>query len=320
MVVALLCFLSFRWVKVACFAPTLVQKNRITPVGGTALALSSGAPFYEEERADESETNETKIVNPFYGVQQIQRLQGLSDDKRLALDKNKSRRLEKVQAWEQALRSNKTSWGERQAVKDAPIWATPEVLQGGFVSGTLLAELKEGDVPNQFYLTGPGLLELEGLLRSGCYRLQYPEHGALLMVAWLLNENQVDDAFQILVEIAPYFDRLRFYPDRAKTPLIMIGDPSNMFIASVDEVKEDISNLLRMETNVNVPRIRAKISHRRAIDDWLPLKWRMQQLWMETRGDHGIPGMRFPPGWWGRAMSLLLEFIRLADQDRQTNK
>lgn len=36
------------------------------------------------------------------------------------------------------------------------------------------------------------------------------------------------------------------------------------------------------------------IAHRRAIDDWLPIKWKMQQLWMETRGEDGIPGMRFP--------------------------
>ena len=314
MVVARLCFLSLLCVKVACFAPTPVQNNRITTIGGTVLALSSGGPF-EEERADESETNQTKMVDPFYGVQQIQRLKGLSDDKRLALDENKSRRLEKVQAWEQALRTNRTSWGERQAVKDAPIWATPEVLEGGFVSRTLLAELKEGNVPNEFYLTGPGLLELEELLRSGCFRLKYPEHGALLMVAWLLNENRADDAMQILEEIAPYFDRLRFYPDRSETALVMIGDPSELFVASVGEVKEDINNLLRVETNINVPRIRAKISHRRAIDDSLPMKWRMQQLWMETRGTDGIPGMRFPPGWSGRAMSLLLEFIRLAGQD-----
>ena len=73
MVVARLCFLSLLCVKAACFAPTPVQNNRITPIGGTALALSSGGPFYEDERADESETNETKIVNPFYCVHKIQR-------------------------------------------------------------------------------------------------------------------------------------------------------------------------------------------------------------------------------------------------------
>lgn len=72
MVVARLCFLSLLCIKMACFAPTRVQNNRITSIGGTVLAPSSGGPF-EEEKADESETNETKIVNPFYGVHRIQR-------------------------------------------------------------------------------------------------------------------------------------------------------------------------------------------------------------------------------------------------------
>ena len=87
------------------------------------------------------------------------------------------------------------NWGSRQAIRDVPVWATPRVLQGGFASGELLAQLQDTDfVANDYYLTPSGLLELSDLLDSGCYRLRVPEHGALLVVVWLLRNGKEEEA------------------------------------------------------------------------------------------------------------------------------
>lgn len=57
--------------------------------------------------------------------------------------------------------------GSRAPVLGVPVWATLEVLHGGFASGRLLAELKEGAVPNAWYFTPEGVQRLAQLLDTG---------------------------------------------------------------------------------------------------------------------------------------------------------
>ena len=58
--------------------------------------------------------------------------------------------------------------GSRGApVQGVPVWATLEVMHGGFASGCPLAELGEGAVPNAWYFTPEGVQRLAQLLDSG---------------------------------------------------------------------------------------------------------------------------------------------------------
>ena len=210
------------------------------------------------------------------------------------------------------------NWGDRQAVADAPVWATPRVLEGGFVSGELMAQLQDGDVRNEYYLTPEGLDKLDRLLKSKCYRIRVPEHGALLMVAWLLNNGQTEEAHAILKEIGPYFHRLRFYPE--DTSRVDSAAPlDSLFVRSVGEAINSIQKRLQMQASEYVPRFRMKNSQRKANLDWLPLKWKLLSFWTETCNGDGMPGECFPEGWGARALNLVCEFERLKQRDANTN-
>ncbi|MBC7806339.1 MAG: hypothetical protein H7145_09325 [Akkermansiaceae bacterium] len=126
--------------------------------------------------------------------------------------------------------------GSRTPVAQVPAWATLEVVQGGFATGALLAEgslqhheeillsrinpESSSTVPepsarariNRYYLSEAGMAELQHMLRTGNYRVDIPEEGALLVVAWLLQQDQAEAARRILDAIGPYLYRLRFYP------------------------------------------------------------------------------------------------------------
>jgi hypothetical protein len=101
--------------------------------------------------------------------------------------------------------------GERKVLKDAPVWATPKVLHGGFASGELLAagalsayeeqllatlttnDVQASDVSsrariNAFFLSAPGWAQLQQLLHSQNYQLELPEHGALLAIVTLFQQ------------------------------------------------------------------------------------------------------------------------------------
>ncbi len=127
--------------------------------------------------------------------------------------------------------------GQRQPYADMPTWVTPEVMRGGFASGQHAAggdwrthELalanRIGVTPtvartalNGLYLTREGLTELAGQLESGSYRVDVPEEGALVAMRWLLARGEHAMAAELVETIEPFFDRLRFFPRPAETPL-----------------------------------------------------------------------------------------------------
>lgn len=136
------------------------------------------------------------------------------------------------------MQTGAVSPGSRTPVADTPAWATLEVVTGGFATGRLLAEQPLDDVEqaqlaelpparpgdsdrgrlNRHALGEAGQRGLLALLRSGAYRIDLPEHGALLAVAWLTAQGQADAALDIVEAIAPFFDRLRFTPRPAARP------------------------------------------------------------------------------------------------------
>jgi hypothetical protein len=163
------------------------------------------------------------------------------------------------------------------------------------------------------------LAQLQDLLHSGCYAISIPEEGALLVVAWLVENEHVEQARDLLDELWPFFPRLRFYPAPAARPS---SSGNGVF---VQDVKRTMADMGRIEPN---PRI---LAQKEAIEVWLPLYDRTVALFLETvrgslpclgpgPGDRchpsvspvvgGWPCQHYPPGWRRRARVLLDEYRR----------
>lgn len=134
--------------------------------------------------------------------------------------------------------SGKLRVGQRQPYRDTPTWVTPEVMRGGFASGQHAAggswrayeislARRVGAATtgartalNGYHLTREGLAELSKLIASRNYRIDVPEEGALPAVCWLLSRGEHATAATLIEAIEPFFDRLRFFPRPAETPLV----------------------------------------------------------------------------------------------------
>ncbi|KAJ0394090.1 hypothetical protein P43SY_001052 [Pythium insidiosum] len=150
-------------------------------------------------------------------------------------------------AWEQtiaAMLSGRVDVGSRHPVADAPLWATPEVINGGFATGQLVASLprmyedvmeqalgldqveqsrqaRRRAVQERLALTPDGLSLLSELLNSRCYHVEVPEEACLLVYVWLLDRGHLDAAKGLLEKINPSLHHLRLYPAPTATPIDM---------------------------------------------------------------------------------------------------
>jgi hypothetical protein len=200
--------------------------------------------------------------------------------------------------------------GSRTPVAGTPAWATLEVVKGGFATGGLLAggELLpheealgatgRGRTPLNVHAFGDGLAELTERLTSGRYRVEVPEEGALLVAAWLLARGEDERAFELVDVIAPWFDRLRFYPVPAES-----AAPSSAFVR-LQPVGDTVADLAA----VKVPKQVARMNETLRV--WSPFEDRVVALLRETM-DAEVPYRRFPDGWRARAAELLAEHGRL---------
>ncbi|MFG2064872.1 hypothetical protein ACGFIK_26045 [Micromonospora sp. NPDC048871] len=112
---------------------------------------------------------------------------------------------QRVRRWQQVvdgMAAGTLDIGSRTPMWGLPVWVTPEVLHGGFATGTPAAggalRPDEADRARRWglpaarrvlfwsWLTDAGLAELGELLDSGRYRVEYAEEAALPVVAWLL--------------------------------------------------------------------------------------------------------------------------------------
>jgi hypothetical protein len=292
--------------------------------------------------------HEPLSANPGYAAWQLAKALKTSDSHADAATRERART--KAGNWVKVLEgllSGSITVGSRQPLPSVPVWATPEVVTGGFVTGNLMAggaplphelELAKRVLPagrdadraalNAYFLSESGLAELTTMLRSGCYDIQTPEEGALLVAAWLVETGLAAQAHALLDKIAPHFPRLRFFPT--------ITDRSLRFGACVflESVGAVLERLRRIEPN---PRV---MTEREAIHVWIPLYDRMAGLFLETvEGDlptivpdadgrwvspetkrfhitGGWPCRHFAPDWKQRAESLLSEI----DRTRQTHQ
>lgn len=198
--------------------------------------------------------------------------------------------------------------GTRQPV-DAPVWATPEVVHGGFATGALLAERPVGDderdvaslAPaggtergrvNRGWLSDPGLEHLRDALRTGAYRVDRPEQGALLVVAWLIDRDPLG-AVDLIDELLPWFDRLQLGPTLVARPG-PVG--AAVHVATAGEVAE---RLRRWRRNAKIDAMNATLG------PWNALYDELVALWCDTvvgelptlvagRPVGGWPGTRWP--------------------------
>jgi hypothetical protein len=198
--------------------------------------------------------------------------------------------------------------GSRTPTK-APAWVTLDVVTGGFATGGYSAggELREhelalaarGGFPASRAAANIHFLESSDagdMLASGCYRIDVPEEGALLVAAWLREQGEREKSAQLVETIAPWFETLRFFPAPAAAP-IALGE--TVRLQDVGETVDELDSDRRQE------RVEAQ---RDAELVWKPLRARAVALWIETiEGDAprvvdgaivgGQLAQRFPEGW-----------------------
>lgn len=229
----------------------------------------------------------------------------------------RERALEKVAKWKTIFRSmldGSASHGSRTPVIGIPAWATLEVVTGGFATGELLAggpiqqheqELlsrfpqtpggEERRFLNAYFLSEEGLKELQTRLRSGCYEVRVPEEGALLVIAWLVENGHSEHARDLLTVLTPFLSALRFYP----VPLEQARRVGTK--VHLQDVGATIANLRKITPNRDI------LAQKETVEVWLPLYDRMITLFLETV-DNEWPCRFFPEGWQQHARQLLDEY------------
>ncbi len=275
--------------------------------------------------------------NSGYALGQLLRaLEVASSARDPALHARARARVAKWQAVLDGMASGAVEVGSRTPVAGAPAWATVEVVHGGFATGALLAggalltheqelETRLGvsgrRALNDHFLSDVGRRELIDLLESGRYRIEVPEEGALLTLAWLVERGAAEAALNLLDAIEPFFGRLRFYPVPSDVPA---APKLTMHVATAEEVEQGLEEL---ETPARVREMNE------ALSIWAPHTDRLVALFLETvfgdpprlspsngsqeRGDAGAlvqggwPCQVFPEGWRERAEAWLREDERL---------
>lgn len=225
--------------------------------------------------------------------------------------------LEKIAKWETVLKgilSGSIQHGSRTPISGVPSWITLEVVTGGFATGSYVASgpLREHEKEllakinvvqestdrralNAYYLSDEGLADLENYLLTGCYDIETPEEGALLVIAWLAKNGRTEEARQLVDEVSPFFDRLRFYP--------IPSAQSRPFGSSVhlQDVAATIGNLRSIQPNKQV------LAQKVATTIWIPLYDRMVALFLET-SENGMPCRHYAIDWSARALGVLHEY------------
>lgn len=281
-------------------------------------------------------------VNPGYILGQLEKalaaLLGSPDEA------GRARAVERVARWQSVLsgmESGALTIGSRVPVADTPVWATLEVIHGGFATGALLVEgpllpheeallarlpaavgTERGRL-NRWFLSPDGRRELLADLDAGRIRIDAPEEAALPVVAWLLARGDTAEALDLLEVLGAYLDRLRFYPapaDTARSIDSVVRRQPASTVAHVLRQRKPPAEIARMRETLLI---------------WNPLCDRLVSLFLETvegetprfevdaegkpiRGPNGgevivggWPCRVWPPGWFERAEALAQEYRAL---------
>jgi hypothetical protein len=266
-------------------------------------------------------------VNPGYAAFQLAKALTTSEEHDDPATRQHAK--EKVAMWETVLRNilnGAVDYGSRTPVRGVPRWATLEVVTGGFATGELLAggpieeheqkllkelaRARQGEerlTLNVHFLTDEGLGELRERLRTGCYDVGVPEEGALMVVAWLVEQGYTDEARGLLGGLSPYFTKLRFYPIPLELPR---RSGSRVHL---QDVGSTIHDLRKIKPNKRI------LAQQEAVEIWAPLYDRLVGLFLETV-EKGWPCQHYSAGWSERAMALLDEYAELRKEHQLCGK
>jgi hypothetical protein len=210
-----------------------------------------------------------------------------------------------VRKWQRVLQGmvdGSLDHGSRTPVAATPAWVTLEVARGGFATGAFVAAgpLAPADLfaRNLHFLSDAGRAELVALLRSGHYRIDVPEEGALLTIAWLLERDATADAENVLEAIAPFFDRLRFYPVPHTRTRSAAG------VVRLQSIADVIDAIRRVRQQSRV------VAMNETLSVWNPLYDGAISLFLETVVE-GEPCRRWAEDWQLRAQAFLDDYARL---------
>jgi hypothetical protein len=216
--------------------------------------------------------------------------------------------------------------GSRTPVAGLPAWVTPQVVRGGFATGTPAASgpllpheshaAHRAGLPAERRalfaqaLTTTGLAELTDLLASGAYAVELPEEAALLTVAWLADHGETATALELLDVLEPFADRLRFLPRRvpAATPG---SDSGIVFRWTVGEVRRRLHQR-RPQADVE--------AMNEALAVWNPFADELLGHWLKTVRNGRILARTPKTEWREHAAALLERYRTLAAEHTYCGK
>ncbi|MFF7840561.1 hypothetical protein ACFZC6_17300 [Streptomyces ossamyceticus] len=232
------------------------------------------------------------------------------------------------QRWRQVLAgmaAGRLTIGSRTPVAGLPAWATPEVVRGGFATGTASAggplQPYEAEAARSFgvpaerrslfahCLTEPGLAWLWALLDSGHYEIGVPEEAALLTLAWLVRHGEVDAALDLAAELEPFAGRLRFLPRPADGPAPDSADGVHRYTVS-----DTVDTLVRRRPNAAVE------TQREALAVWQPFGDELLVHWLRTARDGRVLELAPDDDWLTDGATLLGRYRRLAAEHTRCTK
>jgi hypothetical protein len=136
------------------------------------------------------------------------------------------------------------------------------------------------------------------MIQTGCYRINVPEEGALLVVAWLLAHDMTEQAQDLVDAITPFFDRLRFYPRPDPNPIVPNPTVHRHTVGDTVEALQSRQPQRRVQQMIEALRV------------WQPLYDRAASLFLETV-ENDVPCRKYPVDWTTRAQTLLNEYTDL---------
>ncbi|AXI61215.1 hypothetical protein DLD99_12275 [Pseudomonas kribbensis] len=232
--------------------------------------------------------------------------------------------LDRIERWRQVvghLVQGSALYGSRTPFADLPEWVTLEVATGGFATGKLLAggELTLYErrlaalIPgirvgferldlNTWHLSDEGVGSLQAYLAKGNYQIDVPEEAALLTVAWFLKHQRIEEARTLIERIAPFFERLRFFPTVTdKQPFSM----AEVEVFNVGYIRP------RLSKSTAQPRLAVQ---KHVVENSLPLYDAAISLFLLTYQE-SWPCRYYPEGWFQRGIALGAQFDKTFESD-----
>ncbi|WP_405787590.1 hypothetical protein OG753_06555 [Streptomyces sp. NBC_00029] len=227
----------------------------------------------------------------------------------------------RAQQWRQVLSgigAGSLAVGSRTPVAGLPAWVTPDVVTGGFATGSATAggpllpyeeeAARLAGVPATrsalfaHFLTEDGLARLWSLLDSGQYEVRVPEEAALATVAWLVRAGDFDAAAELVTALQPFADRLRFLPRPTDRPRPAAGAVHRRTVGDA------AAALARRRPGASVE------TQREALTVWAPFADDLLTHRLEAVS--GTPG----PHWHADGVALLARYGSLAAEHTRCTK